>query len=341
MKVDAFTLPTPPAPGKKPLVMVAKRYTSSHQTTPRSGVTLLMLHGLGQHKEQWEPVMESLYALQVQSESGAEPQAVREAWAFDWQSHGESAVLNEEALKDGPASASMDRWAAAIASFINSDHVRGHQLVGIGYSMVTTRFFDTCPYVGIVLIEPSLMDPELWDTHTEINAAFEGVTNSVKHRRNSWESKEAAYQLISGRPPWTSYDPRVAKLFVEYAMTTSKDKDGKACVIRSCPSMHEAMAFQFSLQQSFDGAEQMSKLSGIVPIHAILAETHGFMPQAIFDCSLDMNKGRKAASITRVPGTSHTIMQEVPDALGSIILRLARDIIIMSASPQVHVRGRL
>lgn len=58
-------------------------------------------------KEQWEPVMESLYALQVQSESGAEPQAVREAWAFDWQSHGESAVLNEEALKDGPASACM------------------------------------------------------------------------------------------------------------------------------------------------------------------------------------------------------------------------------------------
>jgi hypothetical protein len=53
-------------------------------------------------KEQWEPTLEKLFTLH--SERSQFPQ-IREAWALDWQSHGESAVLNEESLKDDPASA--------------------------------------------------------------------------------------------------------------------------------------------------------------------------------------------------------------------------------------------
>ncbi|KAJ7352287.1 hypothetical protein DFH08DRAFT_775196 [Mycena albidolilacea] len=145
MDMETFLLETPPVVGSKSLTMAAKRYTYCGGDAARDGVTLLMFHGLGQHessttpdsldltvyqdKEQWEPVIEKLYALR--SDTARSPQ-IREAWPFDWQSHGESAVLNEKALEDGPDSACM--WASAITGFIKSDVVKGHRLVGIGYS---------------------------------------------------------------------------------------------------------------------------------------------------------------------------------------------------------------
>jgi hypothetical protein len=108
----------------------------------------------GLDKEQWEPTIQKLFTLQ--SEKSNFPQ-IREAWALDWQSHGESAVLNELALKDDPESArtsrhyssriwllligipltALDLWGYAIAEFLKSDLIAGHRLVGVGYSSGT------------------------------------------------------------------------------------------------------------------------------------------------------------------------------------------------------------
>lgn len=41
-------------------------------------------------KEHWEPTVEALFRLQTDSE------CIREAWAVDWMSHGDSAALNAE-----------------------------------------------------------------------------------------------------------------------------------------------------------------------------------------------------------------------------------------------------
>jgi len=339
MNVETFLLETPPAVGGKPLIMAAKRYTYPHDEHQESkdGVTLLMFHGLGQHKEQWEPIIEKMYALR--SESSISPQ-IREVWSFDWQSHGESAVLNEEALKDGPESAPVDRWASAIAAFIKSNLVKGHRLVGIGYSsgtiavMGSTRHFDECPYAGLILIEPSLMDEDTWNTHKEIHSGFEMVTKAVTHRRNVWENKEAAHKYLIGRSPWKSWDPRVVELFAKYGLKDSKDNEGKECVVRACPTIHEASAFQVNLKATWHGAEQVTKLSGLVPIHVIFGERADLMPQAIQDCVVDESKGRKVSSITKIPG-GHTIVQELPDIVASTISY------ILDAISSPEIRGRL
>ena len=43
-------------------------------------------------KEQWEPILDKVW-----SSAGSEF-SIREAWALEWQSHGDSAILNEEVL---------------------------------------------------------------------------------------------------------------------------------------------------------------------------------------------------------------------------------------------------
>ncbi|KAJ7798639.1 hypothetical protein B0H14DRAFT_3886403 [Mycena olivaceomarginata] len=208
-----------------------------------------MLHGLGMHKEQWEPILEKLFTLQSEKST-----FYREAWSLDWQNHGESAVLNEEALKDDPKSAPLDLWGRAIAHFLTSGLVTGHRLVGIGYSfgavglLLSTRGFQKCPYEGIILVEPCMADEDTWAAnHDELHAAF-GM-------------------YFMGRFPWNAWDSRIVALFVEHALKDSTDKNGKACVVRTCPVIHEASAFQANLELGGpqEAAERISILADWVP----------------------------------------------------------------------------
>ncbi|KAG6864969.1 hypothetical protein C0991_005876 [Blastosporella zonata] len=93
----------------------AKRYTSRLGSS-NDGLTLLFAHGVGSRKttatrsqlmhhpsftqildkEQWEPTIEQIFCLQ---QNKATCDRIREAWAFDWQSHGDAAVLNEKVLE--------------------------------------------------------------------------------------------------------------------------------------------------------------------------------------------------------------------------------------------------
>lgn len=56
-------------------------------------------------KEHWEPTIQRLFEYSFGSTIGSLP-AIREAWAFDWQTHGDSAVLNAEALSQPYSNAS-------------------------------------------------------------------------------------------------------------------------------------------------------------------------------------------------------------------------------------------
>ncbi|KAJ7151950.1 alpha/beta-hydrolase, partial [Mycena filopes] len=309
MDIETFLL-SPSVPGETALVMSAKRYRPASQP-PSDGVTLLMFHGMGQHKEQWEPVVEKLFA---QAPEKPAPTSIREVWAFDWQNHGESAVENEQALKEGPKVARLDHWAAAVAAFIRSDFVKGHRLVGVGHSagtvalLLSTQNFVKCPYLGIILVEPSMTDEDILKTHREeIQSAFDMVTKAVIHRRDGWATKKAAQKYFLARFPWNSWDPRIVALFVEHGLRDSKDKDGNPCVVRKCPMIHEASAFQANLEVTWVAADQLAKLSGQVPIHVVFGENVDLMTKVIRDCVVDKAKGRKVDSITLVPDAGHTV----------------------------------
>jgi len=90
----------------------AKRYTSTGSDAD-DALTLIFAHCLGSReqyyellnvtdsqgdmrkdKEQWEPTIEQIFRLQQHKNQNR----IREVWAFDWQSHGESAIINEKLL---------------------------------------------------------------------------------------------------------------------------------------------------------------------------------------------------------------------------------------------------
>ncbi|KAJ7799996.1 Alpha/beta hydrolase fold-1 [Mycena olivaceomarginata] len=327
MNIESFILPSPPSPSGQPLRVAAKRYRYTGKT-PQEGISLVMLHGSGMHKEQWEPIVEKLFTLQSEKSTFYR---IREAWSFDWQNHGESAVLNEEALKDDPKSAPLDLWGRSIAQFLTSGLVSGHRFVGIGYSigavgiLLSTRGFDKCPYEGIILVEPCVVDEDTWAAnHDEIHAAFDTVRNAVKHRRDIWASKREAHQYFLGRFPWNAWNSRIVALYVEHALKDSTDKNGKACVGRKCPAIHEASTIQANLELGGlqEAAERISILSDRVPIHVVFGETVDIVPEVCRDCVVDRTKRRNVASITMIPDVGHSIIPEQPYVVATTISQI-------------------
>jgi hypothetical protein len=86
-----------------PLLVSVKRYwVPEFESKDANAATLIFAHATGFHKELWEPVLEELYDQMADSAAINSPMPkIRDAWAIDCPNHGESAVLNEEALSIG------------------------------------------------------------------------------------------------------------------------------------------------------------------------------------------------------------------------------------------------
>lgn len=117
-----------------------------------------LINNITTDKEQWEHALERIFQVQEAKCTPDAPQRqVREAWSFDWQNHGDAAILNYDALIERDAvacklSACLLRpeakssfggiqiaafeWADAIAAFVKwlLDQEPDHRLVAIGHS---------------------------------------------------------------------------------------------------------------------------------------------------------------------------------------------------------------
>lgn len=82
-----------------PLRILATRYSSSSHahTESNDGLTLIFLHATGMHKESWEVVIKRLFELRSQS---TQQSKIRDIFSIESPNHGESAVINEDALKE-------------------------------------------------------------------------------------------------------------------------------------------------------------------------------------------------------------------------------------------------
>ena len=94
----SYTLPPTP---DYPLSIIAKRYwlPNGSNTENPAAQTLIVLHSTSFHKETWEPTLQDLFELVSQSNTDSEV-LIRDAWAVECPNHGESAILNNQALKD-------------------------------------------------------------------------------------------------------------------------------------------------------------------------------------------------------------------------------------------------
>ncbi|KAG2131600.1 Alpha/beta hydrolase fold-1 [Suillus bovinus] len=325
LRSELFVLDTPPRHGSPGLKMTAKRYYTPFSDS--KGLTILFAHGVGAHKEHWEPMLRYLFS----HHNLQQPSCIREAWCFDWLNHGDAAVINKAALeRRSPGDVSIAEWAAAIASFIKSPFLSDHRLVGFGHSagssaiILSTRAFPMCnqPFVAVFLLEPSMLTRELWMSHLmEREALVRKSMSATLRRRNVFDTLEEAAKYCRKRKPWAEFDQEVFDVFKQHGFYSVSIQDGSEKEMKvafKCDLHHEALAYQ-DTESHFEATDQYTRICRVVPVHIVFGTIHDYVPSYFHDCMTDVSQGRCPASVKRVPGAGHNILQQTPEALAGAV----------------------
>ncbi|KAG2364218.1 Alpha/beta hydrolase fold-1 [Suillus spraguei] len=325
LRSELFVFDTPPLRGLPGLKMSAKRYYTPFSDS--QGLTLLFAHGIGAHKEQWEPMLRYLFSHQ----NLLQPDRVREAWCFDWLNHGDAAVINKAALERcSPGDVSIAEWAAAIASFVKSPLLRGHRLVGLGHSagssaiILSTRAFPmrNQPFVAVFLLEPSMLTRELWMSHLiERETLMRRSMSATLRRRGVFDNWEEAANYYRNQKPWSGYDHEVFDVFKQHGFYSVSIQEGSKVetkVALKCDLHHEALAYR-DIESHFEATDQYTHLCRVVPVHIVFGTIYDYIPSYFQDCMTDVSQGRSPASVQRVSGAGHGILQQTPEALARAI----------------------
>ncbi|CDO75137.1 hypothetical protein BN946_scf184772.g4 [Trametes cinnabarina] len=308
----------PSSRAREGLRLVAKCYTPERGNA--HGLTLLFFHCAGSHKESWEPMLAEL--LSAKSHGHRIP-AVREAWSFEMQNHGEAAIMNDAALKAIGSPLTVEEWAEGVKRFVASGVLNGHKLFGVGHSLGgTTLLLSVMPgpdglpgvkYDGIVLVEPSLITREAFDANLEEReGALRDMSEAISRRRDTWNSREEAHKYFQKRLPWVMWHPRVLELYVRYGL---REVQGQGKVTLCCTKDQERATYLHA-EPHFVVLDTIRDLPPSVPLHFVLGGRVDLIPEYIHESVINL---RKVASVQKVPDGGHFVVQENPQGLASAL----------------------
>ncbi|KAF6749300.1 Alpha/beta hydrolase fold-1 [Ephemerocybe angulata] len=311
LRVELHTFQTPDPKYTQPgagLWVCAKRYTTPSSIRDTEGLTLLFTHCNGSHKEEWDLVISRLFALQKHK---PESVRIREAWSFDRQNHGDAAVLNAHALVKRGDTVSLYEWAHALRSFVDSPLLRGHHLVALGHSagatawMLTTFSPPPIPYTALFLIEPTITPQHIFERElAERQSYMDLVVQLTLNRKSEWKTKDAAYAYFKKRIPWSMWDDRAVRMFVEHGLHDAPDV--RRGLTLKWTKEQEAASYP-DTKPHHESAVQLAKISKAVPVHLIWGERVEFMPEYLRDALSDQNEGMDVASVSYVEDAGHMV----------------------------------
>lgn len=286
----------------------AKRYTVNNGSAGLGNqqITLLFAHGLGFHKEQWEPVIYDLF----QADAMNAVSVIKEAWAVDCQDHGESASLNEDVLLGASRCVSCCEYAGVFLSLLRSGQVDlktrivfiGHSAGAISGVLSATGFghLDVAPYDSMILVEPTMLPKSLFDTSLDIRKGVRRMIESSRKRRDIWSSVSDARSWLRTRTPWSAWDARVLDIYVNSGMRslpTGIYPEIATGVTLCFPKSTQAMAYN-NLQDQHDGLEQLGVLcSSSKRVHVIFGGRIDFNPKVVHDDIIEVVERYGSGSI--------------------------------------------
>ncbi|KAJ6511533.1 alpha/beta-hydrolase [Mycena vitilis] len=330
--VENFIIPG--APEDDLLKTCAKRYTPAHLPERKRSVALMFTPNIGAHCETWQTAIEKLFDIQ-QADSRGTDLVISEAWALEYPNHGRAAIINDHALLKRPQGADGQVCARAVLRFMNSGLVKADALIPVGYSastcvmILTTSGMDLnkLPYPMMILVEPPMMTREVMAKASKLtgprspHAQLEMVMTAVGSKRDIWPTREDARQWMSRRPPWNNWKAEVLDHFVEFALRdlpTAAYPETKRGVTLCCTRQQEVTAYTH-FHDAIDGVARLTELCAVLPVHCIFGAKNDLIAAETQKALIDPASGRKMASITRIPGAGHLVVQEEPHKLAERI----------------------
>ncbi|KAJ6516468.1 Alpha/beta hydrolase fold-1 [Mycena sanguinolenta] len=316
-----------------PLRLSVTRYwdpAAPHIDDP-TALTLVLTHATGAHKEQYEPTIQDLHNHNL---TGPKTK-IREIWIVDAPDHGDSAVLNEQALRDGGRAYQpvfgWDEYARGLHAFlaglgtgVDVDFSK-RRLVLIGHSYGAVVVSLALTYQPELKPE-FLMMIEIMGMNTEVCTKMrEMLTKGSANRRDIWPSRAEAYRLFKARTAYRDWDDRVLRIFVEKGLRPlptleypDKNKEG---VTLKCTRNQETATYRDNLA-SPTVYTLMRFIVQRFRTHFIDGTVANYLSRAVKDDFLANAVGgmQNLASFSHVSGAGHLVAQTHPTGLAKALL---------------------
>nr|GAT61200.1 predicted protein [Mycena chlorophos] len=306
--------------------LTATRYWDPATSSP-DGYTIICAHATGFHKEHFEPTIQDLYAILPSSLK------VREVWTVDAANSGAAADLNEEYLRWGfddvfgwqEYAREMHAFLAGLGTGLDGVDFSKHRLVLVGHSfgavaqILAQTFHPQITPEILILLEITCYRPD--DPRETSNYLAEGAAK----RRDVWPSRDAAYEQFKSRQPWKGWDPRVLRLYVDHGLRPLPSLE--------YPHVNEGVTLRCTRRQETatyrdrhgvaTAYRTIASIAHRVPTHLVYgAIANHLRPEQIEDF-LENGIGRKRiASLRRVQGAGHLIVQTHPRVCAEIIVEI-------------------
>ncbi|CAK5277020.1 unnamed protein product [Mycena citricolor] len=329
-----------------PHLLTAKRYRAPSYASPpgnsdprqrqgERGVTLVLAHGSGFHKEHYEPVIEDLHRLiAVSSATSRAAPRIDDIWAVDHPSHGEAAILNEEAFhRQGRMDDGAREYGRALHAFLTLPNAgidvdfSKRRLVLVGHSMGAMAVILALLHPARNLRPECLVAAELVSGDPELLSAIRSaLARGCAARQDVWGSREEAALFVKRGKMWAKWDPRVVEIFLAHGLrslpTLKYPHGGANGVTLTCTVDEEE-----STSRDVDGALQICESIRAVaeqsPTHLIYGAVNDVLSQELKNSLIARAGGpRNLGSVVFVPGAGHLIAQSHPSKLAESIYNI-------------------
>lgn len=186
----------------------------------RGAPPVIMIHATGFHGRCWDQTVAHLPAGYhvIAIEQRGHGRSEKRGLITDWRHPARDVIELVRHLDLAPA--------------IGVGHSKG------GHLLVQTAAALPDAFSRLLLIDPVIMAPEIYDAMT---VWPEGVEHPVARRRNSWASWEAMYDAFKDRKPYSLWQPQVLKDYCRYGVLPKAEGSG---VELACPPEIEASIYK-------------------------------------------------------------------------------------------------
>ncbi|RKP13200.1 Alpha/Beta hydrolase protein [Piptocephalis cylindrospora] len=285
--------------------------TSLHQTigptNPQEGPTLLFAHGLGSCKEMWCPILIRMAKLGFRGT----------CITYDIRTHGESAIINAEAVKQCQYKFRCSDNTADVSAVIRGWNVR-KPLIGVGHSIGGCSILMNeveRPYTFRAIIGFEIVSWCESVAHMKADELQTIMTLKTSRKRGQWASREEAADFMRKNQHYMHWDPEALHNFLQYAV---HDSPGGKGVALKCPPEIEADGFRGNDITS-ELAENLYRIR--VPVFYVCSPKSPLIPKVMVEENVRRTKGSQRLF---VPGTGHSIPYEKLDMTAWEIVRTAR-----------------
>ncbi|KAJ2828297.1 hypothetical protein FBU31_002953 [Coemansia sp. 'formosensis'] len=247
--------------GQKIVANIYSAAEANSRSGKSTGLTLLLAHANGFHKELWEPTLERVFAHR--SESWYIDQAI----AFDSYNHGDSAIANRSSIDSEELSPWTENAQDILAILEQLGSSRN--IVGVGHSwgassLLLAETMAPSSFVNLIITDPVL--------HSGSEQSASALAKITLRRRYQWNTIEEAQQYFNNHPFFRVWDQRIIDLYMRYGLEQIED----GSLVLKCRPINESAVYLGSIVDSPHATQNLPNVQ--CPVAFLTGETSNQTP---------------------------------------------------------------